>query len=122
MLFFRYTKVVSLCRKKVQVVEEFRHGLSLKRHPRFYSVNKNQIDDYAYLREYHEKMNSMDGLQLGDPNKIADVFLALISSKQPAVNLFLGSDAFSRAKSKLEQLSIEMENWKEISQSTDFSA
>lgn len=85
------------------------------------AYNKNQIEDYDYLREYHHKMNNMSGTQLGDPDKIADVFLELINSASPAVNLFLGSDSFMRAKSKIEQLSTEMDDWKDISFSTDFS-
>jgi NAD(P)-dependent dehydrogenase (short-subunit alcohol dehydrogenase family) len=84
------------------------------------AYNQNQIEDYAYLREYYEKMSSMDGAQLGDPDKIADAFLELVTHQSPAVNLFLGSDAFNRAKSKIEQLNIQMDNWKEVSCSTDF--
>lgn len=86
------------------------------------AYNQNQIGDYAYLREYHEKMNNMDGAQLGDPDKIADAFLKLIASPTPAVNLFLGSDAFSRAKSKIEELVSQMNTWEEVSCSTDFDS
>jgi NAD(P)-dependent dehydrogenase (short-subunit alcohol dehydrogenase family) len=85
------------------------------------AYNKNKIEGYAYLQEYHEKMNNMDGAQLGDPDKIAEVFLELVNSQNPATNLFLGSDAFNRAKSRIEQLNIQMESWKEISYSTDFT-
>jgi len=85
------------------------------------AYNKNKIDDYNYLREYHEKMNDMDGAQLGDPDKIADAFLELVNSQSPAVNLFLGSDAFNRAKSKIEVLNAQMDVWKKVSFSTDFS-
>lgn len=86
------------------------------------TYNKNQMEDYNYLRAYHDKMNNMSGTQLGDPDKIADVFLELVNSSSPAVNLFLGSDSFTRAKTKMEQLGNEMDIWKEISFSTDFSA
>lgn len=82
--------------------------------------HKNPLEDYAFLQESHEKMNTMNGTQLGDPDKIADVFLNLVNSPRPAVNLFLGSDAFNRAKSKIEQLDQEMDTWKEVSSSTDF--
>jgi len=64
----------------------------------------------------------MDGAQLGDPDKVADAFLELVGSQNPAVNLFLGSDAFNRAKSKIDQLNIQMEDWKEVSYSTDFKS
>lgn len=85
------------------------------------AYNKNQIEDYAYLREYHEKMNRMDGAQPGDPDKIADVFLKLVDSPIPAVDLFLGSDAFNRAKTRIEELHRQMETWKDVSFSTDFT-
>lgn len=84
------------------------------------AYNKNSIADYDYLREYHEKMNSMDGKQLGDPDKIADAFLQLVNSSSPPNNLFLGSDAFNRAKTRIQQLNAQMESWKKISYSTDF--
>lgn len=84
------------------------------------AYNKNRIQDYDYLREYHEKMNSIDGLQLGDPDKVADVFIQLVNSKNPAVDLFLGSDAFTRAKARLEQLNNQMDEWKPLSYATDF--
>jgi len=84
------------------------------------AYNKNQIEDYAYLRESHSKMNSMDGVQLGDPDKIADALLTLVDQPNPAVDLFLGSDAFNRAKAKMEQLTVEMDLWKDVSFSTDF--
>lgn len=84
------------------------------------AYNKNQIDDYDYLRESHKKMNSMDGVQLGNPNKIADAFLELTKSQNPATNLFLGSDAYNRAKNKLQQTNDEMTIWKDVSHSTDF--
>lgn len=84
------------------------------------AYGKNKIEDYAYLKESHEKMSNMDGSQLGNPDKIADAFLELIYSHQPIVNLFLGSDAFNRAKSKIEQLNHQMDTWKDVSYSTDF--
>lgn len=84
------------------------------------AYNKNQMEEYSYLREYHEKMNRMNGVQLGNPDQIADAFLELISSKNPPVNLFLGSDAFNRAKSKIQQLNQEMSDWEAVSVSTDF--
>jgi NAD(P)-dependent dehydrogenase (short-subunit alcohol dehydrogenase family) len=89
--------------------------------PESIAYNKNQIGDYVYLREYHAKMNNMDGAQLGNPDKIAGAFLKLVNSENPAINLFLGSDAYSRAKSKIEQLNGQLDTWKEVSYSTDFS-
>ncbi|MNY52020.1 short chain dehydrogenase [compost metagenome] len=64
----------------------------------------------------------MDGIQLGNPELIADAFLQLVSSQNPPVNLFLGSDAFNRAKSKIQQLNKEMSDWEAVSVATDFSS
>lgn len=82
--------------------------------------NEKQIADYDYLREFHKKMSSMDGLQQGDPDKVADVFIQLVNNENPPVDLFLGSDAFVRAKARLDQLSDQMNNWKTLSYATDF--
>lgn len=82
--------------------------------------NKKPMQEYNYLREYHEKMNSMDGIQPGNPDLVANAFLQVVLSQNPPVNLFLGSDAFNRAQSKIQQLNKEMSDWAAVSQSTDF--
>ena len=82
--------------------------------------NKKPMQEYNYLREYHEKMNSIDGIQPGNPDLVANAFLQVVLSQNPPVNLFLGSDAFNRAQSKIQQLNKEMSDWEAVSQSTDF--
>nr|WP_295874685.1 SDR family NAD(P)-dependent oxidoreductase [uncultured Chitinophaga sp.] len=86
------------------------------------AFGRRTIADYAHLRASHEKLNSMDGAQLGNPDKMADIFLALTSSPNPATDLFLGSDAFHRAAARIEQLQAELNEWKTDSISTDFTA
>lgn len=76
-------------------------------------------DDYAHLRESHDKLSGMDGLQPGDPEKMADIFLELVNSSKPATDLFPGSDAFNRAAVRIADLQAQMDTWKEISFSTD---
>jgi NAD(P)-dependent dehydrogenase (short-subunit alcohol dehydrogenase family) len=78
------------------------------------------IPDYDYLRTYHANMQKSDGLQQGNPDKVADVFLQLINSKNPASDLFLGTDAFTRASARLQHLNETMEQWKQQTTSTDF--
>ncbi|ACU61265.1 SDR family NAD(P)-dependent oxidoreductase [Chitinophaga pinensis] len=84
------------------------------------AFSNTKMEEYAYLREAHNKMQTIDGAQLGNPEKVADVFIALINAEQPPVNLFLGSDAFNRAKTKISQLQAEMSIWETLSHSTDF--
>ena len=82
--------------------------------------NKKPMQEYHYLREYHEKMKNMDGIQPGNPDLVTNAFLQVVLSQNPPVNLFLGSDAFNRAQSKIQQLNKEMSDWEAVSQSTDF--
>lgn len=84
------------------------------------AFSKKQIDDYSFLRTAHQKMNEIDGKQLGNPDKVADTFIELVNSQNPPTLLFLGSDAHKRATDKIAQLSQQVEQWKNLSSSTDF--
>lgn len=84
------------------------------------AFSEKHIDDYSFLRTAHQKMNDIDGKQLGNPNKVADTFIELVNSQYPPTLLFLGSDAHKRATDKIAQLSRQIEQWKNISFSTDF--
>ncbi|MBB5637304.1 NAD(P)-dependent dehydrogenase (short-subunit alcohol dehydrogenase family) [Pedobacter cryoconitis] len=82
--------------------------------------SENQLQEYDYIREFHAKFNAMNGNQLGNPEKVADVLIQLAESENPPVNFFMGSDACQRAENKIKILSEEMESWKSLSGITDF--
>ncbi|WP_447952080.1 SDR family NAD(P)-dependent oxidoreductase [Chryseobacterium koreense] len=82
--------------------------------------SKKQIDDYSFLRTTHQKMDEIDGKQLGNPEKVADTFIELVNNENPPTLLFLGSDAYKRANEKITQLSQEIQQWRNLSASTDF--
>jgi len=84
------------------------------------AFSKRQIDDYSFLRTAHQKMNEIDGKQLGNPNKVADTFIELVNNQNPPALLFLGSDAYKRANDKITQLSQQIQEFKNLSASTDF--
>jgi NAD(P)-dependent dehydrogenase (short-subunit alcohol dehydrogenase family) len=84
------------------------------------AFSKKQIADYDFIREAHQKFSDMDGKQLGNPDKLALALMELVNSPNPPVNLFLGSDAYNRATDKIATLSHQMEQWKNLSFSTDF--
>lgn len=84
-------------------------------------MSKNKIEDYREIRESHAKYDAMNGKQLGDPEKAAAVFINLAESEDPPVRLYLGSDAYRRASSKIESIATDLEKWKDISLSTDFT-
>lgn len=81
---------------------------------------KHPIADYQAVRDSHARYLTMDGNQAGDPEKAADVFIALAEMPEPPVRLFLGSDAFNRASAKVELLKQGLERWQDTSFSTDF--
>ncbi len=81
---------------------------------------QSKIADYQAIRQSHERYAAMDGQQMGDPAKAADMFIALAENPNPPVRLYLGSDAYERAKAKIALLSEELEANKTQSFSTDF--
>lgn len=80
----------------------------------------NTIEGYNAIRASHEKYAAMNGAQAGDPEKLAQVFIDLAENPNPPVRLYLGSDAYNRAKDKIELLSEELESNRDISSFTDF--
>lgn len=84
------------------------------------AFSKKQIDDYSFLRTAHQKMNDIDGKQLGNPDKVANAFIELVNSQNPPTLLFLGSDAHKRATDKTTQILQQIDKWKTLSSSTDF--
>jgi len=85
------------------------------------AFGQQHIADYDYLRTYHANMQKSDGLQPGNPDKVAEVFLQLVNSAAPASDLFLGTDAFNRASTRLQQLNETMGQWRQQTTSTDFT-
>jgi NAD(P)-dependent dehydrogenase (short-subunit alcohol dehydrogenase family) len=84
------------------------------------AFGQQHIADYDHLRQYHVKMQKSDGIQQGNPDKVAEVFLQLVNSEDPASDIFLGTDASNRALARIQQLNETMEQWKQQTISTDF--
>ncbi|HEJ7045700.1 TPA: oxidoreductase [Serratia marcescens] len=88
-------------------------GRSMVRSPRC-------LPDYDALFEpVRQARQEKSGKQLGDPVKAAHAMLALIESQTPPTHLLLGSDALSLVRQKLEALGKEIEQWEQITRSTD---
>lgn len=81
---------------------------------------ENKIDGYNKIRASHEKYAAMNGVQIGNPEKLAQVFIDLAENPNPPVRLYIGSDAYHRAAEKINLLSEELESNRAISYSTDF--
>ncbi|CUY58079.1 oxidoreductase [Serratia marcescens] len=88
-------------------------GRSMVRSPRC-------LPDYDALFEpVRQARQEKSGKQLGDPVKAAHAMLALIESRTPPTHLLLGSDALSLVRQKLEALGKEIEQWEQLTRSTD---
>jgi NAD(P)-dependent dehydrogenase (short-subunit alcohol dehydrogenase family) len=81
---------------------------------------KTQIDDYVSIHKTHEKFRNMNGLQAGDPKKAAIAFIKLAEMPDPPARLFLGTDAYNRAKAKITEIDSSLEALKTLSFSTDY--
>ncbi|WP_312900045.1 SDR family oxidoreductase [Chryseobacterium taichungense] len=82
---------------------------------------KEKIEGYNAIRTSHEKYTTMNGTQIGNPEKLALVLIDLAENPNPPVRIYVGSDAYTRAKEKIRLLSEELERNKDISYSTDFN-
>lgn len=82
---------------------------------------KNPIQDYRSTRESQEQhQNQIDQNQPGDPEKGAAAIIAMADEIDPALHLFLGSDAYAMAKAKTTAIESELEEWKSTSIGTDY--
>lgn len=84
------------------------------------AVAKNKIDDYN-LKEQVEAFRSLDGKQLGDPKKLAQVLIQIAQMANPPLHLPLGSDSYNAIMGNREKEQQELKQWKELSLSTDFN-
>ncbi len=106
---------------KVTVVEPsgFRTGFLTKNS---LALTTPKIDGYEAVKNTQDRYLSMNGMQSGDPNRAAEIFIELAESPQPPMHLFLGNDAYNRASEKLAAMSAELERWKSTTISADFKS
>jgi NAD(P)-dependent dehydrogenase (short-subunit alcohol dehydrogenase family) len=84
-------------------------------------VPANPIAAYQEIRDsqdFHQGI--MDGNQIGDPDKAALAMIQVAETENPPLHLFLGSDAYDLAHTKINSLRQEMEDWKTVTVSTAF--
>lgn len=82
-------------------------------------VASNPIDAYEAARQSeHTHLNDLNGNQPNDPEKGAEVLIAISKEEKPPVHLFLGEDAYDLAYNKLNSVSNEAEQWKSYTLST----
>ncbi len=81
----------------------------------------NPIQAYAEVRAsqaLHE--NEINGNQIGDPEKAADVLIKVAEGANPPLHLFLGQDAYDGAKAKMEAVQKDMAAVEQVATATAF--
>ena len=118
-----FSEVIALDAKefgiKVTVVEPsgFRTGFLTKKS---LALSNPQIAGYEAVKNTQDRYLSMDGQQAGDPDRAAEIFIALAESANPPMHLFLGKDAYNRAAEKIATMAAELEQWKSTTIGADF--
>lgn len=79
-----------------------------------------RIEGYEAVKNTQDRYLSVNGQQPGDPERAAEIFIALAESPEPPMRLLLGADAYKRASGKLAAMSTELEQWKSITIGADF--
>jgi NAD(P)-dependent dehydrogenase (short-subunit alcohol dehydrogenase family) len=84
-------------------------------------VPANPMDIYCNVREVqamHEQ--AINGNQMGDPDKAAQVMIEVATMAEPPVHLFLGQDAYDLAGQKIKAVEKDMAQVKNIAVATGF--
>lgn len=79
------------------------------------------IDDYESARASQQAhLENINGNQPNDPEKAADVLIAISKEDNPPVHLLLGADAYEMMKNKIDILHHDTQQWKDYTLSTAF--
>lgn len=80
---------------------------------------KKAIEDYEAARQSEQThLNDISGNQPNDPEKAADVLIAISKEENPPVHLLLGNDAYGILKNKIDIITKDVEQWKSFTTST----
>ena len=82
---------------------------------------KDVIADYAETAgKVRASASAFNGRQPGDPKRLAQALLTLVSAANPPLRLQLGTDALTRVREKHAFVEQELQAWETLSRSTDF--
>jgi NAD(P)-dependent dehydrogenase (short-subunit alcohol dehydrogenase family) len=82
----------------------------------------NPMGEYKLVREQQAThQNSYNGNQPGDPDKAADVMIAVAARQDAPVHLFLGADAYNMAEQQISTIEADLENMRALATATNFN-
>ena len=73
------------------------------------------------VNEHVKMLRSFSGNQPGDPKKLANVLYEISRLPNPPVHLPLGTDSYQSIIEQRKKEAIELEQWKDLSFSTDYN-
>ncbi|PAC29275.1 oxidoreductase [Flectobacillus sp. BAB-3569] len=84
-------------------------------------IPQNAIQAYKEARESeHVHLNAIAGNQPNDPDKAASALIKVSNEQNPPVHLLLGKDAYDMVQQKIDFMTKQVEQWKEVSISTAY--
>ena len=85
------------------------------------NVPKYPIEEYTSVRAVQDShQHSINFNQVGDPEKAADVMIALTNQPNPPLHLFLGQDAYEMAGQKIAAIQKDLLEMEEMATATSF--
>jgi NAD(P)-dependent dehydrogenase (short-subunit alcohol dehydrogenase family) len=85
------------------------------------ALPESTVEGYTAVKNAQERYLSMNGRQPGNPEKAAEIFIECAERSDPPLHLFLGADAYERASKKLAAMTAELEAWKTVTISADYT-
>ncbi|HVU97674.1 MAG TPA: SDR family NAD(P)-dependent oxidoreductase [Puia sp.] len=85
------------------------------------ALTESKLEGYEAVKNARERYLAMNGRQPGDPERAAEIFIDCAERPDPPLHLFLGADAYERASRKLATMTAELENWKPVTISADYT-
>ena len=80
-----------------------------------------QMEEYKEVRESQDlHQQTINGNQPGDPEKAAEVMIAVADQQDPPMHLFLGQDAYNLAIAKMDLVKKDLEKNRSLTISTGF--
>jgi NAD(P)-dependent dehydrogenase (short-subunit alcohol dehydrogenase family) len=84
--------------------------------------SQTEVRDYEGMREKaHAYAEANNHRQHGDPTKLAKTLLRVVALPDPPLRLPIGDDALRRIESKNDFVGSEIQRWRTVSGSTDFT-
>lgn len=77
-------------------------------------------EDYPTTTNLFETFGKMDGLQLSDPRRVAEVLIGVAETENPPLHLPLGEDSYDGIQNQLDKISKEIAQWRETSIATGY--